>query len=190
VRYKSIGRNGGSEVIERLGNVLYWVGLFTALTASMQATAAAVLDCTETIYDETGNNPYEVHHYTLFDEGGYLSRAKLLWDDEDLNFNVTKITPGRIEAEVATTAYMPNPRHIDECIAAEMAKRPNLTPDNEFLWLDCQRGEDLDRGKISIILAITINRINGQLTIDRRQNTEPRYNTERYGSCTPAKSRF
>jgi hypothetical protein len=141
---------------------------------SSAAWADTTLECSETLYDNTGNNPYKVPQYFVLQDGGFFRKAILHWDNKKLDLSLVTNTPVIIEATGKATAYMPLPVQIDQCVEADVANNPKLRDAkgeiNIFTVLDCTTSAEVSDTEIPIDVSVTINRVTGQLEIERRQD--------------------
>ena len=97
---------------------------------SSAAWADTTLECSETLYDNTGNNPYKVPQYFVLQDGGFFRKAILHWDNKKLDLSLVTNTPVIIEATGKATAYMPMPAEIDQCVEAAVPINPKLRETN------------------------------------------------------------
>ena len=91
------------------------LGLIVSVISSA-AWADTTLQCTETLYDKTGNNPYDIPHYFILQDGDIFRKAILVWDNEKVDLTVVTNTPATIEATGKAKAHMPRPVEIDQCV--------------------------------------------------------------------------
>jgi hypothetical protein len=162
--------------------------------ASSPTRADTTLQCSETMYDKTGNNPYQVNQYFILQDGGIFRKATLRWDNKKTDLSLVRNTPAIIEAVGKATEYMPLPAQIDQCVTTEIAKHPELRDAygtvNLFSWLECVGSSDVSDHEIPIDVNVTINRVTGDLKIRRRQDSNDQHDTEHYGSCKATKPLF
>jgi hypothetical protein len=121
---------------------------------SSSARADTTLQCSETSYDKTGNNPYEVPQYFISQDGGIFQKATLRRDNKKADLSLVTNTPATIEATGKTTAYMPLPARIDQCENAVVANRPELRETNGeinvFAVLHCAYRPDQSANDVPI----------------------------------------
>jgi hypothetical protein len=162
------------------------LGLIVSVISSA-AWADTTLQCTETLYDKTGNNPYDIPHYFILQDGDIFRKAILVWDNEKVDLTVVTNTPATIEATGKAKAHMPRPVEIDQCVKDELANRPDLREANGtvnlFLVLHCETRAGMSDTEIPIDVSVTINHVTGQLEIERRQDNNSQHNTHQIGSC-------
>src|SRR3974390_3332186 len=103
-----------------------FVAIIIVLVISSAAWADTTLQCSETLYDETGNNPYEVPHYFVLQDGGIFRKAILHWDNKKVDLSLVTNTQTTIEATGKAMEYMPLPVQIDQCVKADVANNPKL----------------------------------------------------------------
>ena len=84
------------------------------------------LKCSETVYDASGYKAHDVPHYFILEEESFFRRAKLRWENLNLDLALVTYNPARIEGAGGTKAYMPAPKQIDQCIKAGLVARPEL----------------------------------------------------------------
>jgi hypothetical protein len=148
--------------------------------------ADTTLQCFETLYDKTGNNPYDISQYFILQDSSTFSKATLRWDNKKVDLSLVTNTAATIEATGKTTAYMPLPPQIDQCVNAELAKNP----DNIFVDLECVTKANVSENEIPINVSVTIDRVTGYLTIRRRQDNNRQHDTEHFGLCKATKPLF
>jgi hypothetical protein len=161
---------------------------------SSPTRAGTTLECSETLYDKTGNNPYQAPHYFVLQDGGIFRKATLHWDNKKVDLSLVTNTPATIEATGKATEYMPLPAQIDQCVTTEIPKHPEFQDCygtvNIFSWLECIWSSDVSDHEIPIDVNVTINRVTGELKIRRRQDNNEQHDTEHYGSCKATKPLF
>ena len=158
--------------------------LGVASVVSSPTRADTTLQCSETLYDKTGNKPYDVPQYFILQDGG---KTILRWDNKKVDLSLVTNTPATIEATGKTTELMPLPSQIDQCINAELANNPKMREANDeiniFAVLECITKADVSDNEIPIDVTVTIDRLTGYLTIHRRQDNNSQHNTLHFGSC-------
>ena len=169
-----------------------WPILF-APSITKAADNVITLQCTETLYDKTGNNPYDVPQYFVLKSG--IQGSSLRWDNNrDVELHVVKETTTLLEADGKTKEYMPVPQQIDKCIATEIATKPGVRNAdgtiNFFTVLDCVWGSDHSDREVPVSVQIKIDRMTGSLTITRRQDDNPNHDTQHLGACKTVKPQF
>jgi hypothetical protein len=116
------------------------------------------------------------------------------WDNKKVDLSLVTNTPATIEAAGKTAAYMPLPAQIDQCVNAAVANNPKLREANGeinmFTILECVTGADWSDNEVPINVSVTINRVTGELTIDRRQDSNSQHDTRHFGSCKATKPLF
>jgi hypothetical protein len=162
--------------------------------ASSPTYADTTLQCSETIYDKTGNNPYDITHYFILQDGGIFKKAILRWDNKKLDLSLVTNTPASIEATGKTAAQMPLPTQIDQCVNTVVSERPELREANGeinmFTVLHCVYRADQSDNEVPIDVTVTINRVTGHLRIHRRQDNNSQHDFEDFGSCKATKPLF
>jgi hypothetical protein len=123
-----------------------------------------------------------------------MGAASLRWDNRDLELQVTRDSTTILEADGRAKESMPVPQQIDQCIAAELAIRPELRHAdgtiNHFTVLGCETGADRSATTVPISVRIKIDRLTGSLTVTRRQDDNPNHDTEQHGTCKTTKPPF
>lgn len=156
--------------------------------------ADTTLQCFETLYDKTGNHPYDVAQYFILQDSSIFSKATLRWDNKKVDLSLVTNTPATIEATGKTTAYMPLPTQIDQCVNVELANDQKLREANgainTFAVLECVTKANVSEQEIPIDVSVTIDRVTGYLTIHRRQDNNSQHDTEHYGGCKATKPLF
>ena len=166
------------------------LGLIVSVVSSA-AWADVTLQCAETRYDKTGNNPHEVPQYFVLQDGGSFRKATLRWDSKKVDLPLVTNIPTTIEAVGKATDWMPLPTQIDPCLTTEIANHPEMErAANIFAWLLCVDRADMSDHEIPIDVTVTINRVTGDLKIRRRQDNNDQHDTEHYGSCKATKPLF
>jgi hypothetical protein len=147
------------------------------------------LHCSETLYDKTQNKPYDVPQVFLLQDF-----STLRWDNKKVDLSVVTTTPEAIEANGKATAFMPLPAEIDKCVNAGLADRPSARDANgtinKYLVSDCVRGAKVSNEEVPIDVNVTISRLTGELTIQRRQDNNSQHDTRHDGSCKVFKPLF
>jgi hypothetical protein len=147
------------------------------------------LHCSETLYDKTLNKPYDIPQVFILQDFNTLR-----WDNKKVDLSVVTTTPEAIEATGTATAYMPLPSQIDQCVNAELANRPNERDANgavnQYLVSDCVKGASASDHEVPIDVRVTISRMTGELTIQRRQDDNSQHDTRHDGSCKVFKPLF
>jgi len=95
---------------------------------SSAAWADTTLQCSETLYDKTGNNPYEVSQYFVLQDGDIFRKAILHWDNKKVDLTVVTNTPATLKATGKSMAYMPLPGQIDQCVNGRLVARWAAVP--------------------------------------------------------------
>ena len=95
---------------------------------SSAAWADTTLQCTETLYDKTGNNPYDIPHYFILQDGDIFRKAILHWDNKKVDLTVVTNTPATLKATGKSMAYMPLPGQIDQCVNGRLVARWAAVP--------------------------------------------------------------
>jgi hypothetical protein len=76
---------------------------------------------------------------------------------------------------------MPLPTQIDQCLNVELAKRPTERDANgtvnKYLVSDCVKGAKMSDQEVPIEVSVTISRMTGELTIQRRQDNNSQHDT-------------
>jgi hypothetical protein len=161
---------------------------------SSPTRADTTLQCSETLYDKTGNNPYKVPQYFILQDSGISRKATLRWDNKKMDLSLVRNTLATIEASGKTTAHMPLPIQIDQCVNADVANNPKLRERNGkinmFTILECTTSAEWSDNEVPIDVSVTINRLTGELKIRRRQDNNSQHDTEHFGSCKAAKPLF
>ena len=161
---------------------------------SSPVQADTTLQCLETFYDKIGNNPYEVPQFFILEDGSFFRKAILRWDNKKVELTVVTNTSATLEAAGKATAYMPLPAQIDQCVSADVANNPKLREANGeinmFTILECTTKAEVSDTEIPIDVSVTINRVTGNLKIERRQDNISQHNTHQLGSCKAAKPKF
>jgi hypothetical protein len=147
------------------------------------------LHCSETLYDKTSSKPYDIPQVFLLQDF-----STLRWDNKKVDLSVVTTTPEAIEATGKATAYMPLPVQIDQCVNAELASRPterdaNGTA-NKYLVSDCVKRANMSSSEVPIDVSVTISRLTGELSIQRRQDNNIQHDTQHDGSCKVFKPLF
>jgi hypothetical protein len=147
------------------------------------------LHCSETLYDKTEHKPYDVPQVFILQDF-----STLRWDNKKVDLSVVTSTADSIEATGKTTARMPLPGQIDQCVDAELAKRPtdrdaNRTV-NKYLVSDYSKRVDVSGDEVPVDVSVTISRITGELAIQRRQDANSQHDTLHDGSCKVFKPLF
>jgi hypothetical protein len=147
------------------------------------------LHCSETLYDKALRKPYDIPQVFILQDF-----TTLHWDNKKADLTVVTATPEAIEATGKATASMPLPTQIDQCINAELANRPterdaNGTA-NKYLVSDCVKRADVSGNEVPIDVSVTISRLTGELTIQRRQDNNTQHDTRHDGSCKVFKPLF
>jgi hypothetical protein len=147
------------------------------------------LHCSETMYDKNMNKPYEIPQVFILRDFSVLH-----WDNKNVDLSVVTNTPEAIEAAGKATAYMPLPFQIDQCVNLELANRPTARDANgtvnEYLVSDCVKGAKVSEQEVPIDVSVTISRMTGELTIQRRQDNNSQHDTLHDGSCKVFKPLF
>jgi hypothetical protein len=164
--------------------------LILGITISSPAWAETVrLHCSETLYDKTLNKPYPVPQVFILQDFTVLR-----WDNKKVDLSVVTTTPDAIEATGKATAHMPLPTQIDQCVNAELTNRPNEREANgtanRYLVAYCAKRTEVSGDEVPVDVRVTISRITGELTIQRRQDDNSQHDTRDDGSCTVFKPLF
>jgi nitrate reductase alpha subunit len=177
-------------MIVRFGGVLSLL-LVVTFSVSSSALADTIFQCSETWYEKNGSNPYDVPHFFIFENKGFLSSAKLRWENKKIDLSVTTDSSVTIEAVAKTTAHMPLPDQIDRCVNDDVAARPELRHVNGtvniFTVLGCTTRAETSDQEVPIDIVVTINRVTAELSILRRQDNSSQHDTKNYGSCKVSK---
>jgi hypothetical protein len=166
------------------------VGLILGIIASTASWADTIrLHCSETLYDKTQNKPYDVPQLFILQDF-----STLRWDNKKVDLSVVTTTLEAIEAIGKTTANMPRPTQIDQCVSAELANRPTERDANgtvnKYLVVDCEKRAEMSGDEVPIDVSVTISRITGELTIRRGQDNNSQHDTLHDGSCKVFKPLF
>jgi hypothetical protein len=147
------------------------------------------LHCSETLYDKTQNKPYDIPQVFILQDFSILR-----WDNKTVDLSVVTTTPEAIEATGKTTAFMPLPAEIDQCVNAALANNPTARDANgtanKYLVSDCVKGAKVSDHEVPIDVSVTISRITGEMAIQRRQDNNGRHDTRHDGSCKVFKPLF
>jgi hypothetical protein len=147
------------------------------------------LHCSETLYDKALNKPYDIPQVFILQDFSVLR-----WDNKKADLSVVTATPEAIEANGKATAYMPLPIQIDQCVNAELANRPTERDANgtvnKYLVSDCVKRANVSSNEVPIDVSVTISRLTGEFTIQRRQDNNTQHDTRHDGSCKVFKPLF
>lgn len=147
------------------------------------------LHCSETLYDKSQNKPYDIPQVFILQDF-----STLRWDNKKIDLSVVTTTSEAVEATGKATAYMPLPSEIDQCINAELTKRPSERDANgtvnKYLMADCVKGAKVSNQEVPIDVDVTISRLTGELAIQRRQDNNGQHDTRHEGSCKVFKPLF
>jgi hypothetical protein len=147
------------------------------------------LHCSETFYDKAQNKPYDIPQVFILQDF-----STLRWDNKKSDFLTLTVTPEAMEATGKMTAYMPLPTEIDHCVNAELANHPtdrdaNGTA-NKYVVSDCVKTAKVSDNEVPIDVTVTISRLTGELTIQRRQDNNSQHDTRHDGWCKVFKPLF
>jgi hypothetical protein len=168
--------------------------MLAGIAWQLSMAGSTTLKCSETLYDKSGNNPFDVPAYFIVEHKSLFRNAKLLWENfnplEHVDFSVITDSDLTIEAIGKSIAYMPLPAQIDSCIEDEI-RNPEMRDTNgavnTFAVLACVTKADTSSREVPINLRLTINRLTGEMTIRRSQDENTHHDTENYGKCAVSK---
>jgi hypothetical protein len=147
------------------------------------------LHCSETLYDKTQNKPYDIPQVFILQDF-----STLRWDNKKVDLSVVATTPEAIEATGKATARMPRPDEIDKCVNDALANHPAERDANgaanKYLVADCVKEAKVSDQEVPMDVNVTISRLTGELTIQRRQDNNSQHDTRHEGSCRVFKPLF
>ena len=140
------------------------------------------------MYDKSEPKSYPVPQVFILQDYNTLR-----WENKKVDLSPVTNSPEAIAASGKTTAYMPLPTQIDQCVNAELANDPTQRGANgtvKYLALRCAQSAEMSGNEVPTDVSVTISRMTGELTIRRRQDGNSQHDTLHDGSCIVFKPLF